>query len=289
MFAGFVREDVEGDGTRIHLVRAGSGPGLLLLHGFPQTHAMWHRIAPALAERFTVVATDLRGYGDSGKPRAAADHAAHAKRATANDQVAVMAGLGFEQFCVAGHDRGARVAHRMALDHPARVRRLAILDILPTPFMYANLTQELAMAFYHLFLFAQPNLPERLIGADPDAFLDHHMGRFEGGMPPFAPAAMAEYRRCFRDAPTREAMFEDYRAAASIDLDHHRADQGQKIACPTLVLWGARGLIHRHHDVLAVWRDHASDVCGRALPCGHYLAEEQPEATLDELLRFFGS
>jgi haloacetate dehalogenase len=260
---------------------------LLLLHGYPQTQIMWHRIAPALAERFTVVLTDLRGYGDSAKPPGGDNHEAYSKRAMAQDQVEVMTALGFEKFAVVGHDRGARVGHRLALDHPERVTKLAVLDIAPTLAMYERTDMAFASAYYHWFFLIQPyDLPERLIGADPDYYLEQKIGKWSKSEGCFEAAAMTEYKRCFRDPATIHATCEDYRAAAGLDLEHDRADLDRKLACPLLVLWGAEGVIERSYPVLEIWRERAEDVTGKALPCGHFLAEEAPAETLTELLDF---
>jgi haloacetate dehalogenase len=267
----------------------GSGPPLLLLHGFPQTHLMWRKVAAALAARFTVVATDLRGYGDSSKPAGGVGHANYSKRAMAADQAAVMSALGFERFAVCGHDRGARVAHRLALDHPARVERLAVLDIAPTLAMYRATDMAFARAYYHWFFLIQPApFPESVIGAAPAEFLKHHMGGRHAGLAPFLPDALDEYVRCFSDPATIHACCEDYRAAASIDLAHDEADiaAGRRLGCSVLALWGAHGVIGRQFDALACWRAVADDVRGQALDCGHYLAEEAPEALLAALLPF---
>ena len=289
MFEGFESRDVATQETPINAVIGGSGPPLLLLHGYPQTHVIWHKIAPSLAERFTVVATDLRGYGDSGKPRSDATHAPYSKRAMAADQVEVMRRLGFPRFAVAGHDRGGRVAHRMALDHPDAVERLAVLDIVPTHEIFATVDQGVATGYYHWFFLIQGgDLPETLIGHDPDFYLRSKLKQWSGDADAFTPEAYAEYARCFRDPACIHASCEDYRAAASIDLVHDEADMATKIGCPLLALWGEKGLMHRHYDVLATWRKRAADVRGRALPCGHFLPEEQPQATLAELLSFFG-
>lgn len=280
-------ETAEGGACEIAYRQGGSGPPLLLLHGYPQTHVMWHRVAPALAERFTVVAADLRGYGASGKPPGGEGHEGYSKRAMAADQVALMAGLGFERFAVVGHDRGARVTHRMALDHPERVARAAVLDICPTLAMYERTDMAFARAYYHWFFLIQPyDLPERLIGADPDYYLGCKVGAWGSDTAIFDPEALAAYKAAFRDPATIHASCEDYRAAASIDLEHDRADQDRKLACPLLALWGAKGVVGRTYDVLAVWRERAEDVRGGPLPTGHYLAEEDPQATLAALLDF---
>ena len=287
MLDGFERTRMTTSGTEINLRKAGQGPPLLLLHGYPQTQVMWHKIAPALAERFTVVLTDLRGYGDSGKPPGGANHEAYSKRAMARDQAEVMTALGFDKFAVVGHDRGARVGHRLALDHPERVTKLAVLDIAPTLAMYERTDMAFASAYYHWFFLIQPyDLPERLIGADPDYYLEKKIGKWSRSEDCFDAAAVAEYKRCFRDPATIHATCEDYRAAAGIDLDHDRADLDRKLACPLLALWGAKGVIERSYPVLEIWRERAREVRGKALPCGHFLAEEAPAETLAELMQF---
>jgi haloacetate dehalogenase len=291
MFEGFATRDVEHDGVRLRVRIGGQGAPLLLLHGHPQTHAMWHRVAPALTERHTVVAMDLRGRGDSSRPPASADHAAYSKRAMAADAVAVMRAAGFDRFAVCAHDRGARVAHRLALDHPHAVSRLMLLDIAPTLAMYEGTTEAFARAYWHWFFLIQPApLPERAIEADPVAWIREGMGARFAGLGPFAPEAMAEYERCLALPGSASAVCEDYRASATIDLDHDRADRAaqRKLSMPLRVLWGAHGTVGRCFDVLALWRDVALDVSGRALDCGHYIAEEQPAALLDELQTFLG-
>ncbi len=290
LFPGFASRRIATEGAEINLVTAGSGPPLLLLHGYPETHAMWHAVAGDLARHFTVVASDLRGYGDSGKPPGDPEHAVYSKRETARDQVAVMHALGFERFFVAGHDRGGRVAHRMALDHPERVLRLAVLDIIPTAKVFASVDRASALAYYHWFFLSQPfDLPERLIGADPGFYLDWTLGSWGTATKFFDPRALAEYRRAFADPKTVHAVCEDYRAGASIDLAHDAADGGAKVGCPLLALWGGRNLTGRHYDVLACWRERASDVQGRPVDAGHFLVEERPAEVLAELLAFFGS
>jgi haloacetate dehalogenase len=285
-FPGFERKRVAVPGAEIAAVIGGSGPPLLLLHGFPESLAMWHRVAPALAERFTVIAADLRGYGESSVPASAPDHAPYSFRVMAADQVALMLALGFEKFLVCGHDRGARTTHRMALDHPQRVIAAAILDILPTLYHYENVNRAFATGYYHWFFFIQPfDFPERLIGANADYFLERTFGRI-GRKDAIDPRAMECYARAFRDPARLHAMMEDYRAGASIDLEHDRADRGRKLSCPAMVLWGEKGVVGRNFDVLSVWRDFAEDLRGQALPCSHYLPEEAPEATAEKLLNF---
>jgi haloacetate dehalogenase len=287
MFDGFRREFVSTPGCEIHAVVGGEGPPLLLLHGFPQNHVMWRKIAGRLAERFTVVAADLRGYGLSGKPAGDAAHAAYSKRAMAADQVALMAALGFDRFALAGHDRGARVGHRLALDHPGAVEKLALLDIAPTLTVFETVNQAVATGYYHwFFLIQEDGFPEHFIGLDPEFFLRRTLGRWGSAGDAIEEEAIAAYLSTFADPAAIHAACEDYRAAASIDLEHDRADRDRRIACPTLVLWGERGLVGRHYDVLARWREKAADVRGQPLPCGHFLLEEAPDETLEALLEF---
>ncbi|HVL84838.1 MAG TPA: alpha/beta hydrolase [Pseudonocardia sp.] len=287
---GFTDHDVDVDGVRIHAAVGGSGPPLLLLHGYPQTHLMWHAVAPRLAARFTVVAADLRGYGGSSRPPGGDDHAAYAKRAMAADQVGLMERLGFERFAVAGHDRGARVVHRMCRDHPGRVTRAAVLDIVPTLHVFDHTDRALATAYYHWFFLSQPpDLPERLIGGAPEYYLRRCLAGWSRRDGAFDDGVVAEYVRAFADPATIAATCEDYRAGASIDLEHDRADP-RRVACPLLVLWGADGFVGRNYDVLGVWREQATDpslVSGRGLPGGHFVPEEAPEETFGELRAFF--
>jgi haloacetate dehalogenase len=287
LFPGFKRQRIRTRGAAINFVRGGIGPPLLLLHGYPQTHVIWHKIAPELARHFTVVAADLRGYGDSEKPHGLPDHSNYSKRAMAQDQVEVMKALGFDTFSVVGHDRGGRVAHRMALDYADRVNKLAVLDIVPTRTMYARVTREFAKAYYHWFFLIRPEpFPETLIGADSEFYMKSHLGTRHAGLAPFAPDALAEYLRCFRDPAAIHATCEDYRAAESIDLAHDEADLARKIDRPLLVLWGKHGTIERCFQPLADWAERAEDVRGRALDCGHYLPEEAPADLLGELVKF---
>lgn len=285
MFEGFERRIIETTGATINVLTGGKGSPVLLLHGYPQTHVMWHKIAPRLAQDFSVVVPDLRGYGDSSKPPDGENHFGYSKRATARDQVEVMERLGFTHFAVVGHDRGARVAHRLTRDYPDRVTKLAVLDILPTYTVYQNVNKTLATAYYHWFFLIQPApFPETLIGNNAEFYLNSLLGRLKPQA--ITPEAFAEYLRCFCDPATIHATCEDYRAGATIDLTHDEADLDHKITCPVLALWGEKGFLHKRHDVLAIWREHAVDVSGKALPCGHFLPEEAPEETLVELKTF---
>jgi haloacetate dehalogenase len=287
---GFERRDVQAGSVRIRAAVGGKGPPVLLLHGYPQTHAIWHKAAPRLAQRFTVVATDLRGYGDSDKPPTTPNHMPYSKREMARDQVEVMRTLGFDRFFLVGHDRGGRVAHRLALDHPDSVRAMCVLDIAPTYHMYKTTNLEFATAYYHWFFLIQPHpLPETLIGRDPEFYLRFMLGRSPRGLDTFAPEAFAEYLRCFNNPATIHASCEDYRASASIDLAHDEMDMDRKVAAPLLVLWGKFGVVERCFDALAAWRERASNVTGRALDCGHYIPEEAPDALCDEIERFFAA
>jgi haloacetate dehalogenase len=290
LFPGFDDRRVQvGDGVEIAAHVGGSGPPLLLLHGHPQTRAIWHKVALRLALEFTLVVADLRGYGDSSKPEGAADHANYSKRTMARDQVALMSALGFARFDVLAHDRGARVAHRLAVDHPDTVGRLVLLDIAPTLAMYEQTTQAFATAYWHWFLLIQPRpLPERLIEADPAAYVREVIGRRDAGLAPFTAPALAEYERCMALAGAAHGVCEDYRAAAGIDLEHDRADRaaGRRMATPTLVLWGADGVVHKCFEPLEEWQRVASDVRGASVPCGHYIAEEWPDGLLERALPF---
>ncbi|WP_348752405.1 alpha/beta hydrolase [uncultured Aquincola sp.] len=279
-------------GVQIACLTGGDGPPLLLLHGHPQTKAIWHKVAPVLARHFTLVLPDLRGYGDSSKPAGDADHALYAKRTMAADMLSVMQQLGHARFQVLAHDRGARVAHRLAADHAQAVQRLVVLDIAPTLAMYEQTNEAFARAYWHWFFLIQPSpLPERLIEADPSAYLHDVMGRRSAGLSPFAPEAWADYERCIALPGAAHAMCEDYRAAAGIDLQHDRADReaGRRLPMPVLALWGTQGVVQRCFNPLAEWQRVADDVQGSALPCGHYIAEEAPEQLLDRVLPFLQS
>ncbi|SDL26595.1 haloacetate dehalogenase [Franzmannia pantelleriensis] len=289
MFQGFRHLDITLGANRIHARVGGSGPALLLLHGHPQNHVIWHRVAEQLAAHFTVVASDLRGYGDSSKPAGEPDHANYSKRAMAADQVAVMHELGFERFYVCGHDRGGRVAHRMAMDHPDAVKKLMLLDIAPTLAMYEQTDRTFATAYFHWFFLIQPApLPETLIEASPADYITRTMGGRHASLAAFDPAVIADYQRCLAQPGAAHALCEDYRASNTIDLEHDRADReaGRRISCPVSVLWGQHGVIERCFDPLAEWRAVADMVEGEALPCGHYIPEEAPAALLEHLLRF---
>lgn len=291
MLEGFERFEVRRGDVRLACRRGGSGEPLLLLHGHPQSQAMWHRVAQPLAQRFTVVLMDLRGYGDSSRPAAGEGSCAYAKREMALDGLAVMQAAGFARFDVLAHDRGARVAHRLATDHPQAVARLMVLDVAPTLAMYAHTNEAFARAYWHWFFLIQPApMPERAIEADPAAWIREGMGARFAGLGPFAPEALAEYERCLALPGSAAAVCEDYRASATIDLEHDRADRaaGRRVTSPLRVLWGAHGVVERCFDVMALWHAAAANVSGRALPCGHYIAEELPAALLDETHLFFG-
>ncbi|MGB2694859.1 MAG: alpha/beta hydrolase [Dehalococcoidia bacterium] len=285
MFEGFERRRIETSGATINLAVGGEGPPVLLLHGYPQSHLMWHRVAPRLAGEFTVIAPDLRGYGDSSKPFGEPDHSTYSKRAMAQDGVEVMQALGFERFAVVGHDRGGRVAYRMALDHPERVTGLSVLDIVPTYAMFTNVNKGLATVTYHWFFLIQPyDLPERLIGAEREYFLRNCLARWSGsGLDAYDKQALGAYLRCFDEA-TIHASCEDYRAGASIDFELDSADYGKRtIACPTLALYGRTLALRAPTEV---WREWADDLRAVELPCGHFLPEEKPEETYAALREF---
>ena len=289
-FAGFTLETREAAGKAFRLRRGGSGPPLLLLHGNPQTHAMWHKLAPVLAQRFTVICPDLTGYGFSTKPPVSDDHAAYAKRAMAADMRALMQGLGYDRFTIVSHDRGARVAHRLALDAPEAVEKLCVMDIVPTLHHFETGGMDFAMGYYHWFFLAQPHpKPERMILRDVEDWFDLHTSREPKDKGFFHAEARADYLAALHRPGTVAAICEDYRAAATLDLAHDRASRaaGEKLRCPLLALWGAKGKIGAWYDALAVWRDYAAGpLTGGAVPSGHYLAEEAPEAVLAHLDAF---
>ena len=288
MFEGFEEFNIQTQGAVIHGVKKGHGQPLLLLHGYPQTHVIWHKIAQQLAEEFTVVATDLRGYGDSSKPDGGSNHEQYSKRVMAKDQLDVMNQFGFEKFLVAGHDRGGRVAHRMALDYADEVKKVAVLDIAPTHLMYTTTDMEFARAYYHWFFLIQPfDIPERLIGSDVEFWVRSKLAQWGRDQQAITPQAFDEYLRCYRDPAAIHASCEDYRASAGIDLLHDEEDLRQKITSPLLVLWGEKGFVGKKYNVIQTWQERAIHVQGYALPCGHYLAEEAPEMTLQALRNFF--
>ncbi len=295
LLPGFVRRVVEvAPGVEVVTSRHPEGqgkPGLLMLHGHPQTQAMWHRVAPAMLATHDVVLMDLRGYGDSTRPPGGVAHANYSKRVMAQDALVVMRTAGHERFAVCAHDRGARVAHRLAVDHPDAVSRLVLLDIAPTLGMYQHTSMAFAQAYWHWFFFIQPApLPEALIERDPVGHLRRLMGSRHGGLGVFHPEALAEYERCIQVPGAVHAICEDYRASAGIDLEHDRADlaAGRRVTQPTRVLWAEHGAVERCFDVLALWAERAECATGRALACGHYIAEEQPHALLQELQGFLG-
>jgi len=291
-FEDFRLTSIDVPGGSIRLRHGGSGAPLLLLHGNPQTHVMWHLVAPALARRFHVICPDLRGYGGSFKPPASADHAAYAKTAMARDMVAVMGSLGYRRFCIGAHDRGARVAHRLAIDFPEYVQKLAVLDIVPTIEHFERTNMDFALGYYHWFWLAQPHpFPETLINAAPDAWFASHTAREPKPEGFFAQAAVADYLAAIRQPATVTGMCEDYRAAATIDLVHDRASRAadQRVKCDMLVLWGEKGKIGKWYMPLDIWRRYCDGgVTGGPVQSGHYLAEEAPAEVLSWFAQFFG-
>jgi haloacetate dehalogenase len=290
LFDGFRRDRIRVGDAEINFLTAGHGPPVLLLHGFPQNLAMWAKVAPVLARGHTVVCADLRGYGDSSKPKCAPDNSNYSFRALASDQVGLMRALGFERFHVIGHDRGGRTAHRMALDHPDAVRSLAVLDIVPTYVMFMETNRHVAGAYWHWYFLSQPEpFPERLIGADPDFFYETCLvGWGASKLEDFDPEMLAEYRRCWRDAGMIHGSSSDYRAGATIDLDHDAADIDNKVHCPTLVVWGSAGVIQKYFDVAAPWRTRCTAVSTATLPGGHFFIDQFPDETaviLEQFLR----
>ena len=291
MFEQFENSFVESSKTQIHVTRGGEGPPLLLLHGYPQTHVSWHKVAPLLRERFSLVIPDLRGYGDSGAPEPDPEHRAYSKRVMAQDMAEVMSELGFKSFGVAGHDRGGRVAYRMALDYPAQVERLAVLDMVPTLDTFEMTNKEMALGQYHWFFLSQPSpFPETLIGHDPDYYLEHTIRSWLGRQDGISEEAMEEYRRCFRKNTVIRACCEDYRAGATVDTvdDQSDRDGGRRIKCPVLNLWGQQS-VGATFSPIEVWRRWADDVTGFSITSGHFLMEEEPDETAKALARFFSS
>ena len=290
MYRAFTQKRIHANGVEIHALIGGSGPPLLLLHGYPQSHLIWHRVAPELAKTFTVIVTDLRGYGLSAKPPGLPDHSNYSKREMARDQVEVMHQLGFDSFHLCGHDRGGRVAHRLTMDHPQAVKKLMLLDISPTLTMYEQTNMDFARSYWWWFWLIQPTpFPESMVAGAPETFLKKKIGWGHGGLTPFTDETYAAYLSYVSDPATMHAMCEDYRAAASIDLEHDRADRAAErtITCPVNVLWGEFGVVNRCFKPLDDWRAVADDVRGRTVPCGHYIPEEVPEALLAEMLVFF--
>jgi haloacetate dehalogenase len=289
-FPGFEQRRIRTSGAEVNLVTAGSGSPLLLLHGYPQTHLMWRKLAPRLAAEFTLVIPDLRGYGDSSKPPAGPDNENYSKRALALDQIETMAALGFERFAVAGHDRGARVAHRLARDHAEQIERVALLDIVPTLYRFETIDQKAATSSWHWFFLIQPRgFPERLIGSEAEFFLRHQLSALLREPAKLEAEEFAEYLRCFKNPETIRATCDEYRAGAGIDLEHDRADRGRKLTMPLLMLWGKRSSQGAGYDVLAVWRDHAEDVRGHAIDSGHFIPEEAPDDAYHALRDFFAA
>ncbi len=290
MFEGFEQHRVPTSQAQIHVLTGGEGPPVLLLHGYPQTHAAWHAVAPRLCRHFTLVIPDLRGYGESKGPPPDPQHINYSKRTMAQDMVELMSALGHQRFMLAGHDRGGRVGYRLALDHPERISHFAAIDIIPTLTAAERMNKDTAMSTYHWLFLAQPApMPERLIGHDPEFYLRHLLDRWAGKREALSPEAVAEYIRHFRKPSVIGATCEDYRAGMSVDLEHDRADRdaGRKIRCPTLILWGRRYLSAKAQSPLEVWRNWAQDVFEIALDCGHFVMEEQPQACADALYEFF--
>lgn len=284
----FTGSTIKTTGAEINVVHGGSGDPLLLLHGYPQTHVMWHAVAPQLAENFHVICPDLRGYGDSSKPSSTPNHYPYSKREMAKDMVDLMDTLGYKKFFVAGHDRGARVTHRLALDYPEKVLKACVMDILPTYYMFETADKNFATGYYHWFFLIQPDgLPEHMIGLDPKYYLTEKLKRWSAPDAVFSDEAVAEYLRCFSNPEAIHASCEDYRAAASIDLMHDKESLGTQVTCPLLVLWGLKGFVHRTYDVLDVWSKYGSVVEGCALDSGHFLPEEVPVDVYNQLFNFF--
>ena len=288
MFKGFSGQKLAVSETEINLVSGGNGPPLLLLHGYPQSHVMWHKVAPSLAKNFTLVIPDLRGYGDSGIPQPDDQHYNYSKRATARDQAEVMDALGYSQFMVCGHDRGGRVAHRMTLDYPEKILKLCVLDIVPTYRIFEDADKDLATKYWHWFFLIQRHpVPETMIGNSLEFYLRTQFGSWGHGADTITEEAFGEYLRCFKRPDVLYATCEDYRAGASIDLEHDKVDLATKISCPLLALWGALGAMHNRYDVIAAWKERALNVQGKAINSGHFIPEEAPEDIIEQLSEFF--
>lgn len=284
----FKKEKIRVNGVEINTVHGGKGDPLLLMHGYPQTHFMWHKTAPKLSEHFYVVCPDLRGYGDSSKPKGKPDHSNYSKRVMGQDMIEVMDKLGFRSFNAAGHDRGGRVLHRMCLDFPRNVKKACVMDIAPTHHMFKTTDKDFATGYYHWFFLIQSDgLPEIMIGANPEYYLKEKLKRWSGPNTIFDHDAVKEYVRCFSDPNAIHGSCEDYRAAASIDLNHDEEDMHRKITCSLLVLWGERGFINKTYDVISTWEKRAENLRGKALDCGHFLPEEKPEEIYNELKDFY--
>ena len=283
----FKKEKITVNGIEINTVHGGTGEPLLLIHGYPQSHLMWHRVAEELAENYYLVCPDLRGYGDSSKPPGLPDHSNYSKRVMGEDMIRLMEKLGFGGFKAAGHDRGGRVLHRMCLDYPETVLKACVMDIAPTYHMFKTADTEFATGYYHWFFLIQPGgLPEKLIGEDPEYYLTEILKRWSGKNKEFGPEVVAEYIRCFSDPDCIHGSCEDYRAASTIDLEHDEEDMDKKVLCPLLVLWGNEGFVHRKYDVLETWEERAANVTGKALDSGHFLPEENPTQVLASLKDF---
>lgn len=290
MLTNFKQQTITTSESKINTFISGSGYPLLLLHGYPQNYYMWHKICDRLSQDFTVIITDLRGYGDSSKPPVTPDSRNYSKRVMARDQVEVMSSLGCDQFYLVGHDRGARVAHRLTKDYPQQVQKLALLDIVPTYQLYTTTDKEFATAYYHWFFLIQPHpFPENLINSNPEYFLRHCLQSWSSEKDVFTDKAFKEYLRCFSNLETVNSTCEDYRASAGIDLIHDREDLEQKINCPLLVLWGNKGIIGKKYSVIASWQNQAINVTGKGFNCGHFLPEEAPEETYRAIIEFFVS